>query len=73
MKREFSLKRNEEKRDPAELFHVMCNMFGVNLALKQIKKLGFNPSEEQIAAEAALEKETKDRLIDATYDILRSI
>lgn len=45
--------------DPA--FRVMCDMWGVDGAIKAARRMGFAPSEEQIEAERQKEKASQER------------
>lgn len=42
-------------------FHVMCEMWGVDGAVKAAKRMGMAPSKEQIAAEQQKEKAAQER------------
>lgn len=42
-------------------FHVMCDMWGVDTAIKAAKRIGMVPSKEQIEAEQQKEKASQER------------
>lgn len=42
-------------------FHVMCDMYGVDTAIRAAKRMGLAPSKEQIEAEQQKEKAAQER------------
>lgn len=42
-------------------FRIMCQMWGVDMALKALKKIGMEATKEQIAAERNREAEAQER------------
>lgn len=42
-------------------FHVMCEMWGVDAAIKAAKRMGFSAAQEQIEVERDKERQTKER------------
>ena len=42
-------------------FHIMCQMWGVDMALKALKKMGMEATREQIATERNREAEAQER------------
>lgn len=42
-------------------FHVMCDMWGVDGAIKAAKRIGMAPTQEQIEAAMRKETETQER------------
>lgn len=42
-------------------FHVMCDMWGVDAAIKAAKRMDFSATQEQIEVERDKERQTKER------------
>lgn len=42
-------------------FHVMCDIWGVDAAIKAAKRMGFSATQEQIEVERDKERQAKER------------
>lgn len=52
-------------------FHIMCEMWGVDLAIETAKNMGMKATQKQIANEREREKEVFRRAQDSIANIMR--
>lgn len=53
-------------------FRVMCNMWGVETAVKKAKEFGIDVSQEEIDAQRQKDKKTLGEALDALKNLLKN-